>query len=154
MPRGASVFVLPQRTYLPLGTLRQALVYPRTLEAYPDPAVRAALRDVGLGKLEPELDEAGNWSQRLSGGEQQRLGIARVLLAKPDFLLLDEATGALDEAGEADLYRTLLDQLPATGIVSVAHRASLAAFHTRQIDMAPAQDGLFSAGAPVAVAAE
>ena len=154
VPEGSEVFVLPQRTYLPLGTLRQALAYPRTLDAYPDAAVRAALRSVGLGHLEAELDEAGNWSMRLSGGEQQRLGIARALLVKPDWLMLDEATAALDEAGEADLYRVLIEQLPRTGIVSVGHRSTLDAFHTRRIEMAPANDGLYGVAEPVPAAAE
>ena len=148
------VFVLPQRTYLPLGTLRQALSYPHTIETYPDAAMRAALAAVGLGALDRELDEAGNWSMRLSGGEQQRLGVARVLLAKPAFLLLDEATSALDEAGEADLYRTLIAQLPSTGMVSVGHRSSLAEFHTRRIDMRVAKDGLYGPGDLVPAAAE
>ena len=143
VPKGATLFVLPQRTYLPLGTLRQALVYPQTLDAYSLADVHHALEAVGLGALSHELDEAGNWSQRLSGGEQQRLGVARVLLAKPDFLFLDEATSALDEAGEADIYRTLIDTLPKTAIVSIGHRSTLDQFHTRQIAMSRAGDGLF-----------
>ncbi|WP_165492846.1 ABC transporter ATP-binding protein/permease [Lichenihabitans psoromatis] len=154
VPSAASVFVLPQRTYLPLGTLRQALVYPKTLQAYPDAAVREALQAVGLGKLATELDDAGNWSQRLSGGEQQRLGVARVLLEKPDFLLLDEATSALDEAGESEIYKTIVDHLPNVGLISVGHRSTLAAFHNRQMEMKVVGDGLFSPGQPVAAAAE
>ncbi len=85
VPQGSRTLVLPQRTYLPQGSLRQALVYPETLDAYDDAAQRIALAAVGLGHLEPELDRADNWSQRLSGGEQQRLGVARAFLAKPDF---------------------------------------------------------------------
>ncbi len=154
MPERSTMFMLPQRTYLPLGTLRQAICYPRTVDGYPDAAVRSALEAVGLGKLASELDEAGNWSMRLSGGEQQRLGVARALLVRPDWLLLDEATGALDEAGEADLYRIIIAQLPDAGIISVGHRSTLAAFHTRQVAMEPAQDGLFGPGESVAVAAE
>lgn len=154
VPAETTLFTLPQRTYLPAGTLRQAICYPKTLDAYPDAAVRAALHAVGLASLESELDEAGNWSMRLSGGEQQRLGVARALLAKPDWLLLDEATSALDEAGERDIYRLVVDSLPRAGIVSVGHRGTLAAFHTRQMVMEPAGDGLFGPGEAVAVAAE
>ena len=154
IPKGATLFVLPQRTYLPLGTLRQALVYPRTVDAYSHADVRAALDAVGLGSLAPELDEAGNWPQRLSGGEQQRLGAARVLLVKPDFLFLDEATSALDEAGEAELYHTLIEKLPSTAIVSIGHRPTLDAFHTRKIAMDRAADGLFRPVEAVPQAAE
>ncbi len=154
VPERTSMFMLPQRTYLPLGTLRQAIVYPKTIAAYADADIRAALRAVGLGHLEAELDEAGNWSMRLSGGEQQRLGVARALLVKPDWLMLDEATSALDEAGEADLYRAVVNGLPQAGIVSVAHRSTLDEFHTRRIEMAPANDGLYGVSEEVAAAAE
>ena len=82
------------------------------------------------------------------------MGVARALLVKPDWLMLDEATSALDEAGEADLYKVMVDGLPRTGIVSVGHRSTLAAFHTRQVAMERTAGGLFSPGEPVAVAAE
>ena len=98
VPDGTHTLVLPQRSYLPQGTLRQAISYPKTLDAYPDAAVREALTAVGLGQLGDELDTADNWPQRLSGGEQQRVGVARAILSKPDWLFLDEATSALDEA--------------------------------------------------------
>ncbi len=145
VPDGARTLVLPQRTYMPLGTLRQALVYPETLETYTEAAMRDALAGVGLGHLEPELDRADNWSQRLSGGEQQRLGVARAFLAKPDFLFLDEATSALDEAGENALYHALIERLPRTGIVSIAHRSTLDAFHHRRIEMSRGPTGVFQA---------
>ena len=145
VPDGARTLVLPQRTYMPLGTLRQALVYPETLETYTEAAMRDALAGVGLGHLEPELDRADNWSQRLSGGEQQRLGVARAFLAKPDFLFLDEATSALDEAGENALYHALIERLPRTGIVSIAHRSTLDTFHNRRIEMSRGPTGVFQA---------
>ncbi len=145
VPDGSRTLVLPQRTYMPLGTLRQALVYPETLETYTEAAMRDALVGVGLGHLEPELDRADNWSQRLSGGEQQRLGVARAFLAKPDFLFLDEATSALDEAGENALYHALIERLPRTGIVSIAHRSTLDAFHHRRIEMSRGPTGVFQA---------
>ena len=154
VPEGARTLVLPQRTYLPLGTLRQALVYPETLETYDAAAMRDALIGVGLGHLEPELDRADNWSQRLSGGEQQRLGVARAFLAKPDFLFLDEATSALDEAGENELYRALIERLPRAGIVSIAHRATLDAFHHRRIEMSRGPTGIYQAVDTLPQAAE
>ena len=154
VPAGTSTLVLPQRTYLPLGTLRQALVYPETPNAYPEAAQRDALAAVGLGHLEPELDRAENWPQRLSGGEQQRLGVARALLAKPDWLFLDEATSALDEDGETALYRTLTERLPDCGIVSIAHRTTLDAFHNRRVEMTKGPSGVFQAADALPQAAE
>ena len=154
VPEGSRTLVLPQRTYLPLGTLRQALVYPETLETYTDAAMRDALTGVGLGHLEPELDRADNWSQRLSGGEQQRLGVARAFLAKPDFLFLDEATSALDEAGESGLYQALIERLPRAGIVSIAHRSTLDAFHHRRIEMSRGPTGVYQAVDTLPQAAE
>ncbi len=91
----------------------------------------------GLSALRGRLDEQAYWADKLSGGEQQRLSIARALLQKPQWLFLDEATSALDEAAENALYRLLLDRLPDTAIVSIGHRSSLAAFHTRFLVLRP-----------------
>ena len=154
IPHGTSVMVLPQRAYMPQGTLRQALVYPRTVEDYPDAEAREALSAVGLGSLDAELDTADNWPQRLSGGEQQRLGVARALLAKPEWLFLDEATAALDEPAEAALYRAIIDRLPGTAIVSIGHRSTLEGFHQRRVDMTQGPASTFQTTDAVARAAE
>lgn len=154
VPAGTQLLVLPQRTYLPQGTLRQALCYPRTLDAYPDAAQRDALAAVGLGHLGDELDRADNWPQRLSGGEQQRLGVARAILSKPDWLFLDEATSALDVAAEVALYETLIHRLPGAGIVSITHGDTLDAFHNRRVEMARGPGGLFQAADVLPQAAE
>jgi putative ATP-binding cassette transporter len=131
-PPGTCLF-LPQRPYIPLGTLRHALAYPAAAGAYPDEAVRATLADVGLGALASSLDAEENWAQRLSGGEQQRLAVARALLLKPDWLFLDEATASLDPEAEGELYRLLRERLPDTTVVSIAHRESVAQFHDRRL---------------------
>jgi putative ATP-binding cassette transporter len=135
VPEGRRVLFLPQRPYLPLGTLRAAVAYPDNAAGHADAAVAEALRAAGLAGLVDRLDEEAEWSRRLSGGEQQRLAFARAFLLRPDFLVLDEASASLDVASEAALYGRLRERLPAAGILSVAHRPSVAAFHDRRIEL-------------------
>jgi putative ATP-binding cassette transporter len=132
-----SVLFLPQRPYIPLGTLADALDYPGSGTRPGREAMATALRDVGLAHLVDQLDIDGNWAQRLSGGEQQRLGFARVLLGRPDIVFLDEATSALDEASESVLYRMLREAEWHPTIVSVGHHRSLQHFHDAVIDLSP-----------------
>jgi putative ATP-binding cassette transporter len=127
------VLFLPQRPYLPLGTLRRALCYPRDAEAFADAEVRGALVDAGLAHLAPRLDEEDAWDRRLSGGEQQRVALARALLLKPDWLFLDEATASLDPEAEARFYGLLKERLPGTALVSIAHRPAVARYHARAL---------------------
>ncbi len=131
-PTGKILF-LPQRPYIPLGTLRAAVAYPDA--PHGDASETEALRAVGLGHLEPLLDTVAPWSQRLSGGEQQRLAIARALLVRPDWLFLDEATASLDPQAEGELYALLRARLPGTTLVSIAHRESVAALHDRTLPL-------------------
>ncbi len=130
LPSNATLLFVPQRPYLPLGTLRAALSYPQPVTHFADADLTAALTAVGLGAIAIHFDNDDNWAQCLSPGEQQKLGFVRVLLAKPSILLLDEATAALDSDSEAALYKRLIATLPQTIIISVGHRPSLAAFHT------------------------
>jgi vitamin B12/bleomycin/antimicrobial peptide transport system ATP-binding/permease protein len=129
-------FFLPQKPYIPLGDLRHALVYPDADTGIETSRLVAVLEQVGLGHLAPDLDKNENWAQRLSGGEQQRLAFARVLLAEPATIFLDEATAALDEAGEAALYRMLRDLPWHPTIVSVGHRSTLRGFHDAVFNLA------------------
>ena len=137
-----SVF-MPQRPYFPEGTLRQALAYPDSAEDYADEALKNALYDALLPHLVNDLDVAGNWTQQLSGGEQQRLALARVLLKRPRWIFADEATSALDEAAEKTLYDKLLTMVreEGGGLVSIAHRPSVANHHDTVWEFVPAPEG-------------
>jgi putative ATP-binding cassette transporter len=133
IPKGARLLFLPQKPYLPIGTLKHAAAYPEDAARFSDDEIRAALDMVGLPQFGAELEREGNWAQVLSGGEQQRLAFARALLIKPDWLFLDEATSSLPEEDQARLYRLLKEKLPRTTLVSIAHRESVGAFHPRSL---------------------
>jgi len=142
-PANATIMLLPQRPYIPSGTLKTAVTYPSVAGAYSDEAVRQALTLARLAPLACEIDGEANWPQRLSGGEQQRLAVARAILDRPDWLFLDEATSALDERLEAEIYGMLGEVLPNTTIVSIGHRSTLIALHRRHIEMESGLDGIF-----------
>ena len=134
LPQGARMLFLPQKPYLPLGTLKHAAAYPEDAAQHSDEQVRDALKAVGLEKLSDELERQENWGQMLSGGEQQRLAFARALLNRPDWLFLDEATASLPDEAQDALYRLLKERLPHTTLVSIGHRASLAQHHAKRFD--------------------
>jgi putative ATP-binding cassette transporter len=136
IPAQATLMMLPQRPYFPVGSLMAAITYPAEASAFSREQVGEALVMVGLPKLASKLDEDAHWNRTLSPGEQQRLGIARALLHAPQYLFLDEATASLDEPSEATLYRLLEDKLPATTIVSIGHRSTLNEFHQRDVMLA------------------
>jgi putative ATP-binding cassette transporter len=131
-PSGRCLF-LPQRPYLPLGSLRHVVCYPDPPDMHTHEQIAQALRDAGLPQLVDRLNADEPWAQRLSGGEQQRVALARALLVKPDWLFLDEATASLDPEAEVQLYRVLKERLPGTTIVSIAHQPSVAAFHDQHL---------------------
>ena len=133
---GRTLF-LPQRPYLPLGTLADALAYPRPARELARDSLVDALRTVGLPYLVDRLDEEGNWAQRLSIGEQQRLAFARIFLVRPDIVFLDEATSALDETAEMSLYRLLREASWQPTIVSVGHHGTLRRYHDAVVDLSP-----------------
>lgn len=153
-PADRRIMVLPPKPYIPIGTLRSAVTYPAVAGTYRDEDIRSALIDAHLGSLAGELDREDAWSQRLSSGEQQRLAIARALLLRPDWLLLDESTSAVEEKLEAQLYAMLAQRLPGTTIISIGHRSTLAGLHRRHLEMASDGDRFAVRDAAPAEAAE
>ena len=153
-PADIGTMVVPPKPYIPINTLRAAVTYPAVPGTYSDDQIRDALQAAQLGQLAGELDHEEVWSQRLSSGEQQRLALARAVLRRPDWLFLDEATSAVDEKLEAELYAMLAQRLPTTTIVSIGHRSAVVGLHKRHIEMAPEGDHFTLRDAPKAAAAE
>jgi len=140
IPKNARMMMLPQRPYFPIAPLAAAVAYPAKSGQFDAAKVAELIGAVGLPALVPRIEEEAHWNRMLSLGEQQRLGIARALLYAPDFLFLDEATASLDEPSEAALYQLLDQRLPQATIVSIGHRATLAAFHRRRLAFIRAGD--------------
>jgi putative ATP-binding cassette transporter len=154
VPMDAKVMLVPQRPYFPVATLADAITYPARAGSFDDAHLADTLNAAGLAGLIPRLHEEAHWNRMLSGGEQQRLAIARALLYAPDYLLLDEATAALDEAAEAVLYRLLQERLPAATIISIGHRSTLGAFHRRRVAFVREQSRYDVRDVPLVSAAE
>jgi len=133
IPKNARMMILPQRPYFPIAPLAAAVAYPAEPGQFDAATIAQLISAVGLPALVPRIEEEAHWNRMLSLGEQQRLGIARALLYCPDFLFLDEATASLDEPSETALYQLLDQRLPRATIVSIGHRATLAAFHRRRL---------------------
>lgn len=133
LPKHIKILFIPQRPYLPLGTLKQILCYPSMSDAFSDQEIQETLQLCQLGHLCGMISQEADWSKILSVGEQQRISFARTLLSKPEFLFLDEATSALDEASEGYLYQLLKEQCPHTCIVSIGHRSSLKHWHAQEL---------------------
>ena len=129
------MLLMPQRAYVPVGTLRRAVTYPLPAEDKDVSEIARVLKLVGLGRLVDRIGENAPWDQILSGGEKQRLAFARILLHRPNIVVLDEATSALDPESQDQMMELLTTELGATTIVSVAHRPELEAFHSRKITL-------------------
>jgi putative ATP-binding cassette transporter len=140
-PVGQSVAFVPQKPYLPLGSLRIALLYPHTVASPSDGHLVAIMQRCGLGDMAPRLDETAPWDRLLSGGERQRIAFARLLIQMPDIIIMDEATSALDEVSQASLLALFLQEMHASTVISVGHRPSLDAFHGRRLTMLRSSGG-------------
>jgi putative ATP-binding cassette transporter len=142
LAQGAKMFLMPQKPYIPLGTLRRAVTYPRSAEDFDDKEIAEVLEAVGLEHIVEKLDdEEAKWDRTLSGGEQQRLAFARLFLHEPDIVVMDEATSALDPESQAMLMNSLGERLPKTAIISVGHRPELEAFHERKVNLVRRKGG-------------
>lgn len=137
LPEETRTAFLWERPYFPLGTLRAALSYPSPEGTFPDAEIREVLHLFGLDALIDQLDETQQWEQQLSGGEQQRVALARVLLHAPDWIFLDGATSSLDEDAVKRAYTLLRERLPGSAIISIADRASIAQYHERRWTLIP-----------------
>ena len=149
-PNAGDVLVMPQRPYFPLGTLRRAIAYPLPDSQVKDAQIAETLSLVGLPHLADRLDEEADWSELLSGGEQQRIGIARALLRKPSVLLFDEPVAALADIPGRDLYRILLDRLPETIVLTIDRREVLRDFHDTDIALDRGEVSVLTKSAPLA----
>jgi putative ATP-binding cassette transporter len=129
------IFMLPQKPYVPSGTLRRAIAYPGAADDWTVETMAETLEKVGLAHLNEKIEEDAPWDQTLSGGEKQRLAFARLLLHRPDIIVLDEATSALDATGQDKMMQLLQDELKEATVISVAHRAELEEFHSRKITL-------------------
>ncbi len=133
LPEGRTLAFLPQRPYIPLGSLKDAILYPDQSRKTSDADIRKALKRVGLGHLADRVGEDERWDKVLSGGEQQRLAFARLIVGRPDIVIMDEATSALDEASQENLMELLIGELPDSTLISIAHRPSLERYHERKL---------------------
>lgn len=133
LPEGAAVSFVPQKPYIPLGPLKDALTYPDHAESIPDKDAQAVLEKIGLPHLVEKLTHAEEWDKILSGGERQRLAFGRLLLQKPDIIVMDEATAALDDASQAHMFELLTNELPDATILNVAHRKGLEKYHDEKV---------------------
>lgn len=138
-PEHKKSLFLPQKPYLPLGSLREVLAYPTNHEDYSTEQFNSVLNIVGLSHLESSLDHINHWSHELSLGEQQLIAFARIFLHNPDWIFLDEATSALDESREIHMYESLYKHLPHVTVISVGHRSTLKSFHKRHINLEKAE---------------
>jgi putative ATP-binding cassette transporter len=140
LPGDGEMFFLAQRPFLPEGSLRESISYPRPADAFDDAAMLRAMESVGLSRLVPRLDERGNWEQALPQRVQQQLGFARVLLHRPAWIFLEEATDAFDPEGERLIMEMLRRELPDASLMTISFHPDLAGLHQRTVNLARLQD--------------
>jgi vitamin B12/bleomycin/antimicrobial peptide transport system ATP-binding/permease protein len=142
MPKDATIFFMPQRPYLPVGSLRSAISYPAAPSQFTETEMTAAIESVGLDHLIPRFEESQSWEKVLTAGDQQRLGFARLLLHRPNWIFLQEATDALDPESEEAMVRMVQAEFPEATFLTVGYHAALEAYHQRKLVLLRAPDGL------------
>lgn len=141
LPPRDQIMFLPQKPYMPLGTLANSLSYPRSSNKSDRPLMEAALRRVNLHEFIPMLDEDQRWDKMMSLGQQQRLAFARLLIHKPRWVFLDEATSALDDFNQDSVMSLFTNELNESTILSIGHRPNLVDYHTRTLQLMTTQAG-------------
>jgi putative ATP-binding cassette transporter len=126
---------MPQRPYIPLGTMRAAITYPDPPTAFATAAVAAAVKRVGLAELLPALDSEARLDKNLSLGQQQLIAFARMILHAPTWVFLDEATSALDEVSQRRVMSIFDHELSRATVLSIGHRPGLEHFHSRVLHL-------------------
>jgi putative ATP-binding cassette transporter len=133
--KNKTIMFLPQTSYMPLGSLRDAMLFPDKIQNVPDERLMELLKACDLSQLTSKLDEVAPWAEQLSPGELQRIAFIRVFIHKPDWVFLDESTSALDLLHEKEIYKLLADELPNCSIVSVRHRLNVEGYHDEEINL-------------------
>lgn len=133
LPAGTEVCFMTQRPYLPIGTMRDALCYPAPPDTHDDDAITTALKRVKLAHLCSHLNEVAHWEHTLTLNEQQRLGFARILLHRPGWLFIEEATDALGIEGEDEMMALLQEEFPQAAVLTISHHSSIEAHHQRKL---------------------
>jgi putative ATP-binding cassette transporter len=145
LPDDGGLLFMPQRPFLPEGTLREALCYPRPVQAFGDEVIRYALECAGVAWLAPRLDERDNWEQALPLRAQQRLGFARAVMQRPAWIFMEEATDAFDPRGERLILEMLHHELPDAAILTISFHPGLEPLHHRKLVLNRASSGATAA---------
>jgi putative ATP-binding cassette transporter len=140
-PNDADIFFMPQRPYLPIARLRSVLAYPAGPDSFDAEFLLAALARVGLGHLSERLEETNTWENVLTLGEQQRLGFARLLLHRPNWIFIQEATDGLHPDGEHEMMQLVREEFPTATVITVGYHSALEAYHERKLTLEPSKDG-------------
>ena len=133
LPDDEHLFFMPPRPFLPTGPLREAICYPSNVEEFSQEELEKALNIVGASELVPQLDDSGDWEKNLAREHQQRLGLVRVLLQRPKWIMMQEAFDSLDAEGEVGMFKTLIKELPDAALLTITKEPTVQAMHKRRI---------------------